>query len=249
MSPSASLPAPLPSLNGVLNDAIVSTGPLPGPGYDADTMSQIVKTTGFRLCDPTQIEADDLAWFTDRERRQLKAVMRWVREFIMRPHPRLGRPGVVCPYVKLSLEAAIFYLSLTTLEDPRRYDEIYGLMHSHADIFTRMQPHSGPWENLRVMLVLMPNARENILCDPEASKRLKTEMMQRGITVGQFFPTWHPIRALKSKFFPNQPPLCLYTMRPFIRSDWMFINGEPEWRAVYLERFGQPPDSRQGFTV
>ena len=255
MSPSASsssYPPHMPQFGEPNTSLTASPGSpliLPGPGYDAATLSQIEKTTGYRLCDPTQLAGERLPQYTDREQRQLKSVMRWVRAFIMRPHPKLGRPGVVCPYVKLSLEASIFYLSLATLDNPRRYDEIYLLLNTHADIFAQMQPHSGPWENLRVLMLLVPNGKDHVLSHPEASKHLKTQMMQRNVTIGQFFPTWHPIRALKSKFFPNQPPLCLYTMRPFIRSDWMFIKGEPEWQAVYLEKFRHPPDSRQGFTL
>jgi hypothetical protein len=217
-------------------------------GYDQPTLAKIRETTGYRLCSASQIE-NPAANLDALERKQMKATMDWVHQFIMRPHPKLGRAGVVCPYVKLSLDASIFYLSVANLENPRRYDEIFNIMNTHAEIFAKMEPKSGPLENLRVLMVLVPNGKDGVLSHAQHCKQLKTEMMERDITVGQFFPTWNPIKYLKSKFFPNQPPFCMYTMRAFIRSDWMFVNGEPEWRKVYLEKFGSPPDPKQGFTL
>src|SRR6185437_7878279 len=34
----------------------------------------------------------------------LAVVARWVREYLMRPHPQLGRRGAVCPFVPISIE-------------------------------------------------------------------------------------------------------------------------------------------------
>jgi hypothetical protein len=221
----------------------------PSPGFTPQALTQIQASTGFRLYSPDQIDRLDSDRLPQREQRQLRATMRWIENFIMQPHRGLGRPGVVCPYVKFSLDASIFYLSVANQKNPYRFDEIFEIMHTHADIFSRMEPQSGPLENLRVLMVLVPNGKEHVLSHPDLSKRLKTEMMQQNVTIGQFFPTLHPVKFAKAKFFPNQPPFCMYTMRTFIRSDWMFIHGEPEWRDVYHEKFGAPPDLRQGFTL
>jgi len=212
-------------------------------------LTQIQASTGYRLVSPDQIETLGPDRLPIREQKQLRATMRWIENFIMQPHRGLGRPGVVCPYVKFSLDASIFYLSIAKLENPARFDEVFEIMHTHADIFSRMEPRTGPLENLRVLMVLIPNGRDHVLSDAAFCKRLKTEMMEKDVTVGQFFPTLNPVKYVKSKFFPNQPPFCMYTMRTFIRSDWMFIHGEPEWRDVYQQKFGAPPDLRQGFTL
>jgi hypothetical protein len=232
---------------------------LPGenirPGYTQSNLTQIQVSTGYRLYTPAQAgvitPSAGLTYeaLPEKSRRQLQAAMRWIENFIMQPHPRLGRAGVVCPYVKPCLDANIFYLSLAPMKQPERYDEIFRMMHTHARIFSRMEPRTGPLENLRVLMALVPNGRDSVLSDPELSKRLKTEMMERNVTIGQFFPTLNPIKYVKSKFFPNQPPFCMYTMRTFIRSDWMFIQNEPEWRQVYLDKFGTPPERPKEFTL
>lgn len=219
------------------------------PGFSSEEITQIQASTGFRLYSPEHIEMLGPDRLPPREQKQLRETMHWINHFIMQPHRGLGRPGVVCPYVKFSLDASIFYLSIANLENPGKYDEIFNIMHTHAQIFSQMKPNSGPLENLRVLMVLVPNGKEHVLSHPELSKRLKTEMMEQDVTVGQFFPTLNPVKYFKSKFFPDQPPFCIYTMRRFIRSDWMFIHGEPEWRTVYRDKFGDPPEPGQGFTL
>ena len=222
---------------------------LPTPGFTSETITQIQASTGFRLYSPEQIERLGPDLLPPKEQKQLRDTMHWINHFIMQPHRGLGRTGVVCPYVKFSLDASIFYLSIANMENPGKYDEIFNIMHTHAQIFSQMKPNSGPLENLRVLMVLVPNGKDHVLSNPELCKRLKTEMMEQNVTVGQFFPTLNPVKYFKSKFFPDQPPFCMYTMRSFIRSDWMFINGEPEWRDVYREKFGDPPEPGQGFTL
>lgn len=221
----------------------------PVAGYSPETITQIQASTGYRLISPDQIETLGPERLPRKEQKQLRDTLFWLENFIMQPHRGLGRPGVVCPYVKFSLDASIFYLSIANQQNPNRFDEIFEMMHAHAKIFSKMEPKSGPLENLRVLMVLVPNGKDSVLSHPDHCKRLKTEMMEQDVTVGQFFPTMNPVKYLKSKFFPNQPPFCMYTMRTFIRSDWMFINGEPEWRAVYRDKFGDPPDLKQGFVL
>lgn len=199
--------------------------------------------TSPRFYSPEEIEApmpsdaiplQDLAY--------MKETMRWIREFIMRPHPSLGRTGVVCPYVKTSIDESIFFLTVAYPEDPSNYSQIMSALETCRTRFLTVEPTSGPLSILRVLLILFPHAVEKDLELPLESKRMKSEMMEAGVTVGQFFPTEDIDKFLKSRFFPVQPPMCLYTMRQFIETDWMFIHREPEWRAIYLKRFGKPPE-------
>lgn len=198
------------------------------------------RATGFRLYGPADIEAPAANGIPPAEAVHLKAAMGWIYNFIMQPHPNLGRNGAVCPYVKSSIDASIFYLCIPPMSGLFAYEDVYEVLLRLSDVFDHMAPKDGQNAALRALLVLFPNATEDMLSHPQKSKMLKTEMMRRGVTLGQFFPTGHADSLLKAKFFPVQPPLCLYTMRPFIEGDWMFIQGEREWRAVYKERFGDP---------
>ncbi len=189
---------------------------------------------------PEDIEVPDFELPSEVETNALKSSMRWMREFIMRPHPNLGRTGPVCPFVKPAIDDHLLYFSVNQAQDPMNFKSIYDEMMHYKDIFNTFEPFTGPLSELRVIMFLCPLSHESVLSDPHESKMLKSDMMKEGITVGQFFPTSDVKRMLRDKFFPVQPPVCMYSMRTFIPGDWMFISGEPEWRKIYKDRFGEP---------
>lgn len=203
-----------------------------------DFADQFYQTMGYRAYNPAEIADAETRGILPSEAVYLKATMDWIYNFIMQPHPNLGRNGVVCPYVKSSIDASIFYVCTPPMTQNFEYEDVFNSLLKLGSVFDYMAPQTGQNAALRALLVLFPQATDALLSHPQKSKVLKTEMMRLGVTVGQFFPTKHADSLLKAKFFPVQPPLCLYTMRPFIESDWMFIQGEREWRDVYKARFG-----------
>lgn len=203
-----------------------------------DFAEQFYRTMGYHAYNPSEIADAKTHGIPPSDAVHLTATMDWIYNFIMQPHPNLGRNGAVCPYVKSSIEASIFYVCTPPMPQNFDYEDVFEALLKLGGVFDYMAPQIGQNAALRAFLVLFPHATDAMLSHPQKSKLLKTEMMRCGVTVGQFFPTDHADILLKAKFFPVQPPLCLYTMRPFIESDWMFIQGEREWREVYKARFG-----------
>ncbi len=193
-----------------------------------------------RLFTPEQIDAGKDEHLSEAEYAQLKSALNWIQNFIMKPHPNLGRPGAVCPYVQPSMDDGLFYFTIAQPTNPDNFDTIFQELSHYKEIFLPMTPTSGPLSELRAFIILFPDSPEQVLANPKDSKAMKTRLMEEGVTVGQFFPTTDVKKQLKSKFFPIQPPLPLYSMRTFIESDWEFIKREPEWREVYHQKFGKP---------
>ena len=48
-----------------------------------------------------------------------------MRGFLMRPHPDLGRPGVVCPYVSLAAKAELAWIATSGASDE---EEVHTVM-------------------------------------------------------------------------------------------------------------------------
>src|SRR5436309_2053658 len=42
----------------------------------------------------------------------IKIIMDWVCSYVMKPHPNLGRPGVVCPYVPPAMKLNSVWLAM-----------------------------------------------------------------------------------------------------------------------------------------
>ncbi|MHC5831414.1 MAG: DUF6875 domain-containing protein, partial [Nostoc sp.] len=62
----------------------------------------------------------------------------WVKNFLGRPHPNLGRPGAVCPFVPYSLKSNSIRLAVIRAKDlyPEQVEEIVG---GYRDIFLGMK--------------------------------------------------------------------------------------------------------------
>ena len=53
----------------------------------------------------------------DRDREALQATADWIRTFVLRPHPEIGRPGPVCPYLPVSVERQELWLAAEHVGD------------------------------------------------------------------------------------------------------------------------------------
>lgn len=203
----------------------------------------IYEQTGRRLFTPANIDAGLPEDLSDLHRQALTDTLAWLRNFIMKPHPNLGRPGAVCPYVASAIDEGLLYLSVGSPADPLNHATLYEEMDVYRGIFQQFTAPGNPdLANLRCILVLFPETPESVFDDPPGLKVLKSEMMLQDITIGQFHPVSNPKRLLKEKFFPVQAPTCIYVMRPFAEFDWVFIKGEREWRDIYRRKFGVTPD-------
>ncbi|WP_306558156.1 DUF6875 domain-containing protein [Nostoc sp. 'Peltigera malacea cyanobiont' DB3992] len=80
----------------------------------------------------TTIEIEQLQQHQDLP--YLIKVMEWVKLFLGKPHPNLGRPGVVCPFVPHSLKSNSIRLAVIRAKDlyPEDVEEIVG---RYRDIF------------------------------------------------------------------------------------------------------------------
>ncbi len=171
----------------------------------------------------------------------LKLALAWVQKFIMRPHPGLNRPGAVCPAVKMAIDEGLLYFTVAHPEKTDEYRSVADELRQYAKIFHTLQPESGELAGLKAFVILMPECEPAHLTDHKATMKLKTELLHQNLMLGQFFPINDPKEALKSKFFPVQPPFPIYSMRTMLESDWVFLQWENEWRQIYETRFGAFP--------
>jgi hypothetical protein len=206
----------------------------------------ILETTGRHLYTVPDIEAADDNVIPAKELQPLQKTAHWIRTFLMRPHPNLGRPGVVCPYIKPAIDESLLYLTVARMQDPESEQEIDSELNLISDIYQEMEPKEGDLAVYRCIITLFPETPEAMFNDPPYLGELKTRMMRKDITIGQFFPETDTKARLKSKFFPIEDPVAMYVMRGFFDFDWVFIHRETEWRKIYIEKFGAPPSGAAG---
>ncbi len=176
----------------------------------------------------------------------LQAMLTWIREFIMRPHPQLGRTGDVCPFVNPSMKQDKCFFAVGYPQDSANADDIFQVVMAYAERFKlmdrRFQTSSGePHDSLLTYVLVFPDIpSENTaaLMEP-LHKRLKTELLTMDLMVGQFYPSCHIGASRNPDFRPLQSPVPAYVLRTFIESDWRFIQGHKPWESMYIEHFGK----------
>jgi hypothetical protein len=180
---------------------------------------------------------------------QLRAVVRWAREYLCRPHPELGRRGPVCPFVQASLERGIFYLAvLRGAEfDPQ---DLEPLLVRYRSWFRRLEPVAGPGAQFKTILLVFPDLSTEaaaVVVDA-TQERLKPRYVADGLMIGEFHGGPPPKAGLwNPDFRPLRSPLPLLAIRHMVATDFAFLAGERDLVAAYLEQFGQvlPANLRQ----
>lgn len=153
---------------------------------------------------------------------------RWLHDYTARPHPDLGRDGVVCPYMVKALRRQ--YVTMVGY-DARRGDE--PLLDLARELRSGLLRRAEELGSDRIYLVAL--AVPQGLPEPElkamvgrAHAALKPEFVAMGLMVGDFWPEHDTIGLHNDDFRPFTSPLSMLGMRHIVPADLnFFIKHEP----------------------
>jgi hypothetical protein len=74
----------------------------------------------------------------DSDRPVFQDVLDWIQNFIVRPHPDMGRTGAVCPFVRQAMASRKIFFSRCHLQDPANAEEIRETVQVYANLFTKI---------------------------------------------------------------------------------------------------------------
>jgi len=170
----------------------------------------------------------------------LGEVVDWARQYLIRPHPELGRPGPVCPYAQASLEKRLFLLAVCP-DQGLDSDRIRDTVLAYRDWFLETEPISGPDALLKTVLVLFPElplAEIPKLIDA-TQEALKPEFVKNRLMIGEFHPLppekaglWNP------DFRPLRAPVPMLVIRHMVPTDFVFLKSDRSFVAAYLDGYG-----------
>jgi hypothetical protein len=174
-------------------------------------------------------------------------IVRWAHEYLSQPHPDLGRPGPVCPYVQTSLRGSHFYL---TVRPGRRPDRaaVEATVLRFRDWFGVLEPTSGRDAQFKTILIVFPDvaAEEAPELIDATQYALKPAFVAAGLMIGQFHPLppresglWNP------DFRPLRSPYPLLAIRHMVHTDLPFLAGERRFLESYRTVFGDTLPARQ----
>ncbi len=170
----------------------------------------------------------------------LEATVAWVRKFLARPHPDLGRAGPVCPFTPMALELDTIWMVEVKESTPDPL-AIEAVMQKCRQVFMETEPRNGPLAINKVFMVVFSGmtAGDAPWIDTMQAK-LKPGFVDIGLMLGEFHSDNETPGLRNEAFRPLRSPIPMLVIRHMVESDLPFLkreNDKPEVRISYLRSY------------
>jgi hypothetical protein len=170
----------------------------------------------------------------------LAAALTWSQEYLTRPHPEMGRPGAVCPYVRGALDGGTLWFGQVLGTEPTEEGIAAGI-DKFREPFVGLWPQnrtSGVQKALIVTFPEVPVEQASALLGGVA-RRVKLAFVEDGLLPGPAYPG-NPTPSAHSSFPSMASPVPLVAIRLLFDTDLNFLNrpyDPPELRARMVSSF------------
>lgn len=193
----------------------------------------------------TLSKRSDSCWrlYTLNEIADLEAVLthlvktkNWIGNFLAKPHPELGRPGPVCPFVPYAFRLDAIYIGAIRVSNPTA-SQLEHALKACRDIFLDMEPKTGDSSIYKAMVLIFPDfqPKDAVIVD-KVQKALKLYFTEQGLMLGEFHEQNQTPGLHNCNFFPLRSPTPALAIRHMVESD-----------IVFLMRDSDPPKLRRAF--
>ena len=166
-----------------------------------------------------------------------QALAGWVRGYLMRPHPDLGRTGHVCPFTAQAARMALLKIGLSQL-GAADAPAILATMNDALRAFDAL-PCRRATRLFRTVIVGFPN------CTDEAGiatlRRVQNALRHHSIVgakmIGLFEPNSQAEGLINRDFRPLRAPVPALAIRMLVEQDAPFVRRNPLLVPVYLMKF------------
>lgn len=175
----------------------------------------------------------------------LVTMLNWVKGFLAKPHPDVGRKGPVCPFVPISLVLdSIWFAEIT--DSRADLNSIAQIITEYRDRFLEMEPKNGSEAMNKAILVVFPNlGAEGAAVVDEVQFNLKKFFVDLGLMLGEFHATNESPGLRNPSFRPLRSPIPMLAIRYMVESDLPFLlrsmyapSDRSSFLRSYLRRMG-----------
>eukprot|EP00128_Syssomonas_multiformis_P014837 Colp12_sorted_trinity150504_noHs@1235 len=166
----------------------------------------------------------------------------YVRDFLAKSHPLVGRPGPTCPFVPLALRKNLCFLSVVNTGPGTTRRSLVKFVRSYLTRFQEIEPRTGKDAVYKAVILVFPDIAVEDAFEyiDGVQNELKEEFVENGLMIGEFHmynntpgmrnPDWYPLRT----------PYPSLAMRHMVPTDLVFLSNErygPEKRKKFLEAY------------
>ncbi len=159
----------------------------------------------------------------------------WVRSYLMRPHPQLGRSGAVCPYTSQSAKLDLARIGVSDAHDEKA---VFAVMREAIRAFEVLDAPTR-MKFLRTVIVGFPNCggAEGRATLKRVQNRLRSESIVKAKMIGLFEPDAPDQGLLNPDFRPLRSPVPLLAIRSLVENDAPFVLRNIRLLPIYLFKF------------
>ncbi len=187
-----------------------------------------------KLYTPIDIEQvqHDLPYLTE--------VMEWVKSFLSRHHPDLGRPGPVCPYVPHALKSNNIEMAVIRTKN-HESQQIEKVVKNYRDIFLETAKNQKEATTTKAFLLIFPDVHieDTTPIIDSIQQKLKPLFVESGLMLGEFHKRTQSPGLHNPNFRPLRSPIPLLAIRFMGEFDLPFLESpdDPHLRIRYLEAY------------
>ncbi|BAY15549.1 hypothetical protein NIES21_13660 [Anabaenopsis circularis NIES-21] len=168
----------------------------------------------------------------------------WLRSFLAKPHPELGRNGNVCPYMPKALNSNCIRLKVIRSQNLGR-QEISDIVLSYRNAFLDLEPKNKEESIYKAIILIFPeikNEEATILID-SIQKQLKPFFVESGLMLGEFHKRNETGGLHNPNFRPLRSPIPMLAIRFMVESDLPFLlsaddlYSQVRYLEAYLKQF------------
>jgi len=181
----------------------------------------------------------------------IRAIDAWVRDYLCRPHPELGRSGAMCPFVPKALQKGLLFGTVHAHVDRPDLDAIMTSLLREMERFIDLDPVSGNEAQYKSLMVLFPKIADHVDertafdAIERAQAALQPRFVRNGLMVGEFHGAPPDKRGLwNTEFRPLWSPIPMLVIRHMVPTDVLFLKEDADLLREYATIHGNAVPER-----
>lgn len=168
----------------------------------------------------------------------LSVTIDWIRRFLAKPHPELGRGGPVCPFVPSAINQDTIWMTAVASADREAIKQVVA---RYRELFLDLEPKTGELSMMKSIVIVFPNVpSDNAAVVDQVQLELKPQFVDSGLMIGEFHERNEGEGLRNANFRPLRSPIPLIAIRFMVESDIPFLHRmmyPPEMRARLLKSY------------
>jgi len=186
-------------------------------------------------------DRDKTRTFADRDLGAMCTIADWIGNFVIRPHPDLGRSGPVCPFVPRALEVGTLCLAAEQVTG-RGPADFVNLVRDYRDQMLGSRPREGEMAGYKAIVVVLSDLSAERAGDVFGNAHFqdlkRSSYAEHGVVIGEFHERNEGSAIRNPGFKPFKSPVPFLLLRQAVISDWMFFLDNDDWLNRWAGRFG-----------